>query len=79
MMAARAAYGDMPRMPVEEGDFGFFFPRQWVEEWFMMLNRFQILPGAGGWMDQDARVRQDLLTIMGKYGEALDTARPRDG
>jgi len=43
----------------------------------MMLNRFQVLPGAGGWMDQDYRVRNDLLTMIGLYGEALDEVRPK--
>ena len=78
MIAARAEYGEYSRTKSTE-DFGFHHPRQWVEEWFMMLNRFKILPGAGGWMDQDHRVRQDLLQIMALYGEALDAARPNDG
>lgn len=76
IMAARAAYGEHAQTKPTE-DFGFYNPSHWVEEWFMMLNRFGVLPGAGGWMDQDDRVRKDLLTIIGLHGEALDEMRPK--
>lgn len=78
MVAARAAYGESAK-PESTEDFGFFYPRQWVEEWFMMLDRFHILPGEGGWMDQDARVQHDIKRMIKLYGEALDEARPNDG
>ena len=78
LMAARAAYGEFASV-VETDDFGFFFGRDWALKWFMMLERFNILPGAGGWMDQDYRVQHDIERMIVLYSEALDKARPNDG
>lgn len=49
----------MPAVP-DVGNFGFYHPREWVEDWYWKREKFGILPGPGGWMDQLETIRQDI-------------------
>ena len=74
----RATRGLPPKVDGDLEDPGFWWPPDDVWEAWRALKDFHVLPQAGGWLDQDAWLRDDLFLMDAWYVRAWMDTRPPD-
>lgn len=56
-------------------EIGFLMPYEDVLTAFTFLERYQLLPHGGGWLDQDPRWIHDIRKAIALLGDAMDAER----
>ena len=77
IQAAKADIGQETDPAELVEDFGFNHdPREVLSCWFALRN-WNVLPVAGGWLDQPLMLRDDLNTLQAIYNEEADVLRQK--
>lgn len=64
------AVADREQQPDRPEDFGFFGGWERAKEIGQVFSQYQILPSAGGWMDQTVTDRYDILMYLSGLARA---------